>query len=72
MGWFDNQIKDRKLQDNAALEDAFAEIANSVSGKRIMPVFSDDSTKFIDSVNKILAYWHFKPIEIMEKSSDLN
>ena len=34
MGWFDNQIKDRKLQDNAALEDAFAEIANSVSGKR--------------------------------------
>ena len=72
MGWFDNQIKDRKLQDNAALEDAFAEIANSVSGKRIMPVFSDDSTKFIDSVNKILAYWHFKPIEITEKSSDLN
>ena len=31
MGWFDNQIKDRKLQDNASLEDAFAEIANSLS-----------------------------------------
>lgn len=72
MGWFDSQIKDRKQKDHEALEDAFAEIANSVSGKRIMPVFSDDSTKFIDSVNKILEYWKIKPIEIKEKFEDMH
>lgn len=72
MGWFDSQIKERKQKDEQALEDAFAEIANSILGKKLWSVYSDDNTKFIDSVNQIIAYWKLKPIATEEKADDQN
>ena len=32
MGWFDEQIKQRKKSDNAVLEEAFVSIADAVLG----------------------------------------
>lgn len=72
MGWFDTQIKERKKNDDALYENAFAEIANAVSGKRVASVFSDSSTKFIKSVTRIMEYWNLRPEKIRENTDKLD
>ena len=56
MDWFDGQIKERKLKDEEELENAFAELANSVSGRKRINVCSDSSTRLMDSIDQILGY----------------
>ena len=34
MGWFDEQIKDRKRNDDDAFAEAFANMASAITGKR--------------------------------------
>ena len=39
MGWFDEQIRQRKKEDNAVFAEALQEIAGAVTGEE--PFFSD-------------------------------
>ncbi len=44
MGWFDEQIRQRKENDERILEESFIRIADSVTGKRLADRLNDDRT----------------------------
>lgn len=44
MGWFDEQIKERKQNDNDIFADSFVNIAGAVMGKRMSDALNDDIT----------------------------
>ena len=73
MGWFDEQIRQRKLADDAAFEESFAQIADSILGTKLSKVFSDDRIKAKNAIDEILKYYHIKPKEeIPESLTDVN
>ena len=42
MGWFDEQIKQRKQNDNAVFADSFVNIAGAVMGSRVSAALNDE------------------------------
>ena len=71
MGWFDEQIKQRKLNDNQTFEDSFSRIADAVMGKRIMNHF-DDSIYTQDAMNQIIKFYGFKGDDLPKEITDFN
>ena len=71
MGWFDEQIRQRREADNEAFADSFREIAGAVTGNRRTD--SDDSRKITtDAIGEILRFYHAKPKEIPDKVTEMN
>lgn len=64
MGWFDEQIRQRKKEDNAVFAEALQEIAGAVTGEE--PFFSDalSSANVRGEIERILQYFHIKPREL--------
>ena len=62
MGWFNDQIQDRKIKDDEALENAFANVVSAVLGKRAGA--SDEREIVQDAVEDILKYFHLTAGEI--------
>lgn len=71
MGWFDEQIKQRKLNDSQVFEDSFARIADAVMGKRTFYHF-DDSIYTQDAMNQILKYYGFQTQDLPKEITDFN
>ena len=71
MGWFDEQIKQRKISDQQVYEDSFAQIADAVMGKRTFVRF-DDSIYTQDAVNQILKYYGCNTAELPKDVGDFN
>lgn len=63
MGWFDEQIRQRKKSDNQILEDSFSNIAGAVLQKRTFDV-NDETLYAQDAIEKILNYYGFKAQEV--------
>ena len=57
MGWFDEQIRDRKQNDDDAFAEAFSNMASAVMGKRIEASLNDDRTVTKDAIDEILKYY---------------
>lgn len=72
MGWFDEQIRDRKKNDDEAFAEAFANMAAAVTGKRVDAVLNDDRTVTKDAIDEILKYYHIKSREVPDNISDMN
>ena len=70
MGWFENQIEERRKADQQLLEDSFVEAAGVVLGKRSGTALSDDRIITKDSIDEILKIMHYKPVDIPEKITD--
>ena len=45
MGWFDNQIRQRKQSDDDLFSDSFVNIAGAVMGKKFTAALQDDRQK---------------------------
>ena len=63
MGWFEEQIKNRKLSDEELLEDSFMKLASSVLGTKVYSAFEKDHYLSKAAIDDILKYFHKKPIE---------
>ena len=63
MGWFDEQIKQRKRKDNEALLDSFDQIANAVLN-RDYSEWSKDSHYSKSAIDSVLKYFGFSPKEL--------
>lgn len=61
MGWFTEQIRERIQNDDAAFEDSFARIADSILGTRLSAAFSDERLKIGNAINEILKYYRIQP-----------
>ena len=72
MGWFDEQIRQRRDADNAVFEDSFLNMAGAVMGRRMSEALNDDRQKAADAIGEILKYYHVKPQEVPETITDMN
>ena len=61
MGWFDEQIRQRKQNDDAILEEAFVGIADAVLGTKLSASYASDEAKAEGAIGEILKYYKVKP-----------
>ncbi len=72
MGWFDEQIKQRKQNDNDVFADSFVNIAGAVMGRRVTAALNDSRTLAKNAFDEILKYYHVKTREIPDSIKDKN
>ena len=72
MGWFDEQIRERKDADRKMFEDSFQAIAGAVMGKNLSEALNDERTLTADAFAVILRYYHIKAGEVPEDIKDMN
>ena len=70
MGWFDEQIRQRRLQDQQALEEGIASIAGAVLGRRVAA--GDERAQAKSAIEEILRYYHAKSQEVPDSVKDWN
>jgi len=61
MGWFDEQIRQRKHSDQEMFEESFVRLAGAVLGKRAMEQMEEDYIVSSHALDDILRYFHYKP-----------
>ena len=66
MGWFENQIEERRNADQQLLEDSFVRIAGVVLGERTAQKIGDERIVTKTAIDEILKYYHYKPVELPE------
>lgn len=72
MGWFDEQIRERKKSDRIIFEDSFKAIAGAVMGKRMSEALNDDRKVTTDAIGEILKFYHVKIYDVPDKITDMN
>ena len=70
MGWFDEQIRQRKLSDQELFEDSIFCMASAVLGKRGTGALNDERIVTRAAIEDILKYYHYKCPEIPDNITD--
>ena len=65
-GWFDEQIRQRKLSDQEIFEDSLFRMASAVLGKQRTGHLDDARIIAKAAIDDILKFYHYKPTEIPE------
>lgn len=73
MGWFDEQIRQRRESDDAVFEAAFLDIAGAVMGRRLTDALEDRQAAQ-DAIDAVLRYYRIRPaaLDIPEKVKTLD
>ena len=72
MGWFDEQIRQRKQNDYDVFADSFVNMAAAVLGSKVTGSLSDGSAAAKSSIDEILKYYHVKSREVPDNIKDTN
>ena len=72
MGWFDEQIKQRKQSDDQLFEEAFIRMADAVLGTRMASAYQSDEAKASGEIGEILKYYKIKPREVPDTVKGLD
>ena len=72
MGWFDEQIRQRKLSDQEIFEDSLIHMASAVLGKQRAGRLGDDRIVTKAAIDEILKFYHYKPAEIPDDIRDMD
>ena len=70
MGWFDEQIRQRKISDQELFEDSIFQMASAVLGKQAAGQLNDERIITRAAIGDILKYYHFKAPEIPDSIVD--
>ena len=70
MGWFEDQIQDRRDADQQLLEDSFLRIASVVMGEKDAQRIGDERIITKNAIDEILKYYHYKPSELPDSITD--
>lgn len=70
MGWFDEQIKQRKLNDDRQFAGSFAHMASAVMGDRVINSFIDSSTLTKNAIEDVLKSFRLRPGKVPDKVDD--
>ena len=70
MGWFEEQIRLRRLNDQEVFEDAFFEMASAVLGKQRAGLLTDERIVTQAAIDQVLKYYHFKPAKVPDIIKD--
>lgn len=71
MGWFDEQIKQRKQNDDEMMQEAIAGIVGAVMGKRVAVAAADDR-RARTAIGDILRFYHIKADENSDTIKDFD
>lgn len=75
MGWFDEQVKQKKQRDSEDFSESFVNIAGAVIGSKISATLNNDRQITKNAIDEILKYYHAKsrvvPDNIKEASEQL-
>ena len=72
MGWFDEQIKQRKQNDEEIFQESFVGIADAVLGTKMAAAFTSDEDKATDAIGYILKYYKVKPCQVPDTVKGLH
>lgn len=72
MGWFDEQIRQRKQNDDDVFADSFVNMAAAVLGSKVTGSLSDGSAAAKSAIDEILKYYHVKSREVPDNIKDTN
>ncbi|MGN0316316.1 MAG: NHLP bacteriocin export ABC transporter permease/ATPase subunit [Lachnospira sp.] len=72
MGWFDEQIKQRKQSDDDVFADSFIQIAGAIMGSKVTRALNDDRMITKNAIDEILKFYHLKTREIPDDIKDMN
>ena len=71
MGWFDEQIRLRKLNDEELFEDSFLDMAGAVMGGKLQASLENSRVKTKNAIDTILRSFHVRTREIPEEVTEL-
>ena len=72
MGWFDEQIKQRKNSDDQLLNEAFVRMADAVLGTKMSGAYESDEVRASGEIGEILKYYKIKPREVPDTVKGLD
>lgn len=72
MGWFDEQIRERKNSDEAVFSETFYDIIGAVRGKKIFYVPEDDRKAIKNEIDKILTYYRVKSRDLPDSVKEFD
>lgn len=72
MGWFDEQIRLRKMNDDEILEESFLDMAGAVMGQGLQASLENNRVKTKNAIDTILRSMHYRSREIPNEVTDLN
>lgn len=72
MGWFDEQLRERKQNDAAMFNESLLHIAGAVMGKRMSEALHDERILTKTAIDEILKYYHVKTREVPPEIQDMN
>ena len=71
MSIFDEQISNRKENDEKEFENAFLNIAATVMGQKFAETFKDDNRIAKDAIDEILRFYHIDSVEVPKNITNL-
>ena len=72
MGWFEKQVKERRIADEQLLEDSYARIMGVVLGEESARRLSADLIITKNAIEDILKYYHYKSVEAPKNIKDFD
>ena len=72
MGWFDEQIKQRRKNDEAIFSEAFVDIADAILGTKRGASGDANDERELGAIREILKYYKVKPQQIPNSVKTLN
>ena len=70
MGWFNDQILERRKNDNEALENAFVDVVSAVLGDRAATAARDERFIIKSAIDEVLKYYHIPSADVPEDIRD--
>ncbi len=72
MGWFDEQIRERKRSDNADFSEALYDVVGAVEGKEVFYTSSDNRKILKREIDRIFMFYNLKSREIPDSVKDMD
>ena len=72
MGWFDDQINERKMLDDEVFSESFKNMAGAVMGNRAYSILGDGHILAENAIEAILKFYHVKSREVPASIKDVN
>ncbi|MBR3629425.1 MAG: ATP-binding cassette domain-containing protein [Oscillospiraceae bacterium] len=71
MGWFDDQIRQRKQSDNDLLADSLIRVAGAVTGERNAAALHNEQFAARNAIEEILKFFHIRNRELPDQIKDI-
>ena len=72
MAWFDEQIKQRKLNDDELLARTYGDLAGAVLGRKVISSLAGQPELAKDAIDAVMRFYRVKSAELPSGMTDLN